>query len=103
MNAEVEVVAGEAHNAVLVPIQAIRELTPGQFAVFVVLPNGDLEMRVVEVGLRDFVNAEILSGLDTGDVVSTGTETSSETPSEVPAGGQQPPAGGGFMRFLGGQ
>jgi hypothetical protein len=96
-------VAGEARNAVLVPIQAMRELTPGQFAVFVVLPNGELEMRLVEEGLRDFVNAEILSGLEPGEVVSTGTESSSESSSELPAGGQQPPAGGGFMRFLGGQ
>ena len=103
MNAEVEVVAGEARNAVLAPLQALRELTPGQFAVFVVQPNGELEMRLVEVGLKDFVNAEILSGLEAGEAVSTGTETSSEPSAEAPAEGQQPPPGGGFMRILGGQ
>ena len=32
-------------------------------------------MRIVEVGLKDFVNAEILSGLEPGEVVSLGTET----------------------------
>jgi RND family efflux transporter MFP subunit len=103
MNAEVEVVAGEARNAVLAPLQALRELTPGQFAVFVVLPDGELEMRLVQVGLKDFVNAEILSGLEPGELVSTGTETSSGTSSEAPAGEQQPPPGGGLMRMLGGQ
>jgi HlyD family secretion protein len=97
MNAEVEVVAGEALNAVLVPLQALRELGSGQYAVFVVQPNGELEMRMVEVGLRDFVNAEILSGLEPGEVVSTGTETSSDT-STTPETDDQP----GMMRFFGG-
>ena len=73
MSAEVEVVAGEARNALLVPVQALRELAPGQCAVFVVQPDGELELRPVEVGLKDFVNAEILSGLKLGEVVSLGT------------------------------
>jgi RND family efflux transporter MFP subunit len=109
MNAEVEVVAGEARKAVLVPLQALRELAAGQdgqaqYAVFVVLPNAELEMRVVQVGLKDFVNAQILSGLEAGEVVSLGSgETSSSAPSSEDS--QQPPPGpgGGFMRFLGGQ
>ncbi|MCB0186017.1 MAG: HlyD family efflux transporter periplasmic adaptor subunit, partial [Caldilineaceae bacterium] len=59
MNADVEVIAGEAHNAVLVPISALREIAAGSFAVFVVQPDGELTFRPVTVGLRDFVNAEI--------------------------------------------
>jgi len=43
MTAEVEIVAGEARNALLVPVQALRELSPGQYAVFVVKPDGELE------------------------------------------------------------
>ena len=102
MTAEVEIIAGEAKGALLVPVQALRELTPGQYAVFVVKPNGngELEMRLVEVGLKDFVNAEILSGLEAGEVVSTGAGESSDT-SEIPSGDQQP-GPGGIMRFLGG-
>ncbi len=102
MTAEVEIVAGEAKGTLLVPVQALRELTPGQYAVFVVKPNGngELEMRLVEVGLKDFVNAEILSGLEAGEVVSTGAVESSDT-SEIPSGDQQP-GPGGIMRFLGG-
>jgi HlyD family secretion protein len=73
MTAEVEILAGEAKGALLVPAQALRELAPGSYAVFVVKDNGQLEMRPVTVGLRDFANAEILSGLAKGDVVSTGT------------------------------
>lgn len=102
MNTEVEVVAGEARNAVLVPLQALRELGPEQYAVFVVQPDGELEMRVIEVGLKDFVNAEILSGLEPGEMVSIGTETSTDTASESSSTAPQP-GPGGFMRFLGGQ
>ena len=62
-----------------------------------------LEMRFVQIGLKDFVNAEILSGLEPGEVVSTGTEIGSETSNETSTESQQPPPGGGFMRILGGQ
>lgn len=72
MNAEVEIIAGEARNALLVPVQSLRELVPGSFAVFVIDDSGELEMRMVEVGLRDFVNAEIISGVSEGEEVSTG-------------------------------
>ena len=72
MNAEVEIIAGEARNALLVPVQALREITPGQSAVFVVAPNDELEFRPVQVGLRNFVYAEILSGLEEGETISTG-------------------------------
>ena len=73
LTAEVEIIAGEAKGALLVPVQALRELAPGSYAVFVVKADGQLEMRPVTVGLRDFANAQILSGVAKGDVVSTGT------------------------------
>jgi RND family efflux transporter MFP subunit len=73
MSAEVEISAGEAKNALLVPAQALRELSPASFAVFVVQPDGQLKLTPVSVGLRDFANVQILSGLQAGDVVSTGT------------------------------
>ena len=72
MTAEVEVVAAEARNALLVPVEALRETSPGQYTVFVVRPDGELEMRTVVVGLKDPVNAEVLDGLELGDVVSIG-------------------------------
>lgn len=73
MAAEVEVIAGESHGALLVPVQALRELAPGSYAVFVVQPDGQLKLIPVTIGLKDFANAEILSGLKAGEVVSTGT------------------------------
>jgi len=70
MTAEVEVMAAETQNALLVPVGALREMSPDQYAVFVVRPDGELEMRTVAVGLTDFTYAEILDGLELGDVVS---------------------------------
>ncbi|MDO9299787.1 MAG: efflux RND transporter periplasmic adaptor subunit [Anaerolineales bacterium] len=73
MTVEVEVIAGEARNALLVPIQALHELSPGSFAVFVIQADGQLVTTPVTVSLRDFANAEITSGLKVGDLVSTST------------------------------
>jgi multidrug efflux pump subunit AcrA (membrane-fusion protein) len=71
LNASVDIIAGQAINAVLVPVEALRELDPGEYAVFVV-ENGEPKLRVVEVGLVDITSAEILSGLDAGEIVTTG-------------------------------
>ncbi len=75
MGASVTVIAGQATNATLVSVNALHEYAPGKYAVFV-MRNGKLEVQNVEIGLQDLVNAEVLSGLQPGDVVSTGiTET----------------------------
>jgi HlyD family secretion protein len=71
LNASVDVIAGRAENALLVSVEALRELSPGNYATFVMV-DGQLEMRPVEVGLMDVTNAEIISGLEQGDEVSTG-------------------------------
>lgn len=71
MNASVDVIGGKAEGVVLVPVEALRELSPGEYAVFVE-EGGELTMRVVEVGLMDFTFAEIKSGVETGETVSTG-------------------------------
>lgn len=72
MSADVEVIAAETRDALIVPLQALREISPGSYSVFVVQPDGTLRMVVVTVGLQDYANAEILSGLKQGDVISTG-------------------------------
>jgi multidrug efflux pump subunit AcrA (membrane-fusion protein) len=69
--AAVEVIGGRAENAILVPIEALREASPGQYTVFV-MEDGEPKLRVVEVGLQDLFYAEILSGLKAGEIVSTG-------------------------------
>ena len=104
MNVEVEIVAGEALNAVLVPIQALRELAEDQYAVFVLQQDGTLEMRVVEIGLKDYVNAEVLSGLRRGETVSLGEKTTTSSSSETAPNTNAPPepGPGGMMRVFGG-
>ena len=69
--AAVDIIAGRAQNAILVPVDALRETTPDHYAVFV-MENGKPRLRVVEVGIQDLISAEIKSGLQEGEVVSTG-------------------------------
>ena len=69
--AAVEVIGGRAEEAILVPVEALREADPGQYTVFV-MENDVPKLRAVEVGLQDLFYAEILSGLEVGDVVTTG-------------------------------
>jgi multidrug efflux pump subunit AcrA (membrane-fusion protein) len=71
MNASLDVIGGRATNAVLVPLEALRELGDEQYGVFVMV-NGEPQFRVVEVGLRDVTYAEITSGLDGSEMVTTG-------------------------------
>jgi len=99
MNGEVEIISAESRDTLLVPLQALRELGTDQYAVFVVQPDGEMALRPVEVGLMDFVNAEILSGLELGETVSLGEEESTET--EIPEQEMMPPGGPG-MRIFGG-
>ena len=71
MNAAVDVISGKAENALLAPVEALRDLGDGQYAVFVE-DKGELKIRFVEVGLMDVIYAEITSGLKEGERVSTG-------------------------------
>lgn len=72
--ASVDVIGGRAENAVLVPIEALHQ-AGDQYTVFV-LENGELKLRVVQIGIQDLLYAEVISGLEAGEVVSTGiTET----------------------------
>ena len=71
MSASVDVIVGRTQNAVLVPLAALHEYTPGKYAAFV-MRNGKLSVDFVQVGLKDQMNAEIKSGIQAGDVVSTG-------------------------------
>jgi len=67
----VDVIGGKAENAILVPVEALREISDGEYAVFV-MEEGQPRMKMVEVGLQDLIYAEIISGLKQGDVVTTG-------------------------------
>ena len=73
LTATVQLVQASAENVLLIPVQALHDLGDGTYSVFVVGSDGQPKMRVVEIGLQDAASVEIKSGLNAGDVVSTGT------------------------------
>jgi HlyD family secretion protein len=73
VTASVDIIAAQANNVVLVPVQALHELSPNNYAVFVMVA-GKPTLKIVTVGLQDGTFAEIKTGLKAGDVVSTGIQ-----------------------------
>jgi multidrug efflux pump subunit AcrA (membrane-fusion protein) len=71
LNATVDIIAGQTSDAVLVPVEAIREISPGEYGVYVIQGEG-VELRHVSIGLMDFTSAEISSGLAAGETVALG-------------------------------
>ena len=71
VSASIDVISGQAANAVLVPVEALHKLSDGSYTVFV-MDNGKPVLRDVKVGLQDDTYAEIKSGLKAGEVVTTG-------------------------------
>ena len=69
-SAAVDVIGGRADNAMLIPIEALHP-AGSQYTVFVMV-NGKPTLRVVQIGIQDLVSVEIISGLQAGDVVTTG-------------------------------
>lgn len=67
----VDVIAGKAENAVLVPVEALHEIGDGKYTLFV-MENGTPKLHVVQVGLQDITYAEIKSGVQAGETVTTG-------------------------------
>ncbi len=70
-SAAVDVISGKAEGAVLVPVEALHKIDDGRYTLFV-MENGSPRLRVVEVGLQDITYAEITSGLEAGETVTTG-------------------------------
>jgi HlyD family secretion protein len=71
VEAGIDVISGQALNVVLVPVEALHKLSDNSYTIFV-MENGKLVLRTVEVGLQDDTYAEIKSGVQAGEVVSTG-------------------------------
>jgi multidrug efflux pump subunit AcrA (membrane-fusion protein) len=70
-SAAVDVIAGRAADAVMIPVEALHQIDDGRYTVFV-MENGTPKLRVVEVGLQDITYAEIKSGMKAGEIVTTG-------------------------------
>jgi RND family efflux transporter MFP subunit len=76
LQASVSIIDKQVKDVLLVPVTAVREIGSGQYGVFVVNSSGQLRMQIVAVGLMDTARTEIISGLQEGDVISTGLSAS---------------------------
>jgi len=75
MTAQVFFVLEQASNALYAPLSALGASNPGQAdqsTVRLLQSNGRIEKRLVKVGIRNLVAAQILSGLTEGDTVVVG-------------------------------
>lgn len=71
LNATVDIISGETTSAVLIPIEALHQQDDSSHIVYVI--NGEVaEPRTVQVGLVDLTTVEILSGLQSGELVTIG-------------------------------
>jgi HlyD family secretion protein len=73
LSASVTVTRQETKNALLVPVVALKNLGDGTYGVMAQGSDGQLRLKVVTIGLQTNDYAEITSGLNEGDQVSTGT------------------------------
>jgi multidrug efflux pump subunit AcrA (membrane-fusion protein) len=85
MNAAVDVVSGNAKNALLIPTEALRTVGTDEYGVFVVQQDGKLRLVPVTIGLKSVTQVQVLSGLKNGDTVSTGTTTATVSNSSAPS------------------
>jgi len=95
MTAQVFFVLGSAQNVPLVPVPALRPAKGGDSGEYrVLVQNGkSFEPRTVKVGLSNRISAQVLSGLEVGDVVVTGTEgpTTAQRSGSSGGGSRRPP------------
>jgi RND family efflux transporter MFP subunit len=69
MTANMVIPLQSAENAVAIPLAAVFSEENDRYT-FVQNANGDFEVRPIRIGVADFQYAEVLDGLQSGDVVS---------------------------------
>ena len=72
MTAQVFFLLGEAKDALMVPVSAVKTDTQGNSYV-AVMRNGTPQKQAVETGIKNRINVEIKSGLKEGDKVVIGS------------------------------
>ena len=72
MTARVFFVSAAASHALVVPLAALKPTADRNTFEAQVLENGSQRQRTVKVGVRDRLQAEVVSGLNEGDVLVTG-------------------------------
>jgi len=62
------VIGGEADNVILLPTEGLQE-DGGDLGTVLVYKDGEFLLKEIELGLRDVLYVEVLSGLSVGDLV----------------------------------
>jgi HlyD family secretion protein len=101
MNATVTIIVDQAQDVIVVPDSAVQSEGPAS-VVEVQNEDGTTEKVVVETGLSDGSNTEIISGLEEGQTVIVPSRSASSTTSsaQTQQGGfsiQDGPPGGGIV------
>jgi hypothetical protein len=87
----------QKQDVLVVPNQAVK--TQGTTSTVLVKTSIGTETRQVTIGLKDYQNTEIVSGLSQGDVVLIAKTTSTTTTTATtPGGGDGFGIGGGILR-----
>lgn len=74
MSARVFFVSAGARDVLLAPLALLEPAEDETFTV-PVLKDGQVQQRPVRIGVRDRLNAEVLSGLEEGEALVTGITT----------------------------
>ena len=99
LSVTVSILIEEATDVLVVPNSAVTYLR-GEAYVQVVLPDGEIEERLIQTGIRDWQYTGVIDGLSEGEQVvvpqatSAGTLTTSEQGFQRPQGGVMPGMGG---------
>jgi macrolide-specific efflux system membrane fusion protein len=74
MTAQVFIVLAQAKNVLLIPAAAVGNASEGAVTkVRVLKPNGKVELRTIQIGIKSEISVEVLSGLTEKEQVITGT------------------------------
>lgn len=91
MTAQVTIVSGEAKNVLLVPIAAVENNAQQQSTVRV-LEQGKVISKIIQTGLKDNLNIQVISGLKENEQVILG-DSQSSTDNTSNSGQMMPPPG----------
>lgn len=92
LSVTVSILIEEANDVLVVPNSAVTYLR-GEAYVQVVLPDGEVEERLIQTGIRDWQYTGVIDGLSDGEQVVVPQETSAGTLTTPEQGFQRPSRG----------
>jgi HlyD family secretion protein len=76
LSATIKITGKQIKDVLVIPVDALKGLNNGTYAVMVVDNSGQRTQQIVTIGIQDKTNVEITSGLKEGDVISVTTKSS---------------------------